>query len=169
MIARNAGSSLAAAMVLLVGLLVANASIAVAQSDSAPGFFQKTIAETQPKMVKVYGAGAGRVEGFATGILVSGDGMILTAQGVILDGRRVRVVLSDGSSHQAAILKRDRETQLALLKISLVLPVQAHLALVGGKQDHAIDGPQDEQLDKAVLILQGGIDMLLLQGLILGI
>ena len=57
------------------------------------------------------------MEGFATGILVSAEGHILTTQGVFLDGRQVRAVLSDGSEHQAMVLRRNRVTQVALLKI----------------------------------------------------
>ena len=73
-------------------------------------------------MVKVYGASAGRVEGYATGIVVSNDGQILTTQGVFLDGSQVRVVTADGESHTASILKRDRQHQLTLLKIAAVTP-----------------------------------------------
>ena len=57
------------------------------------------------------------MEGFATGILVSDEGHILTTQGVFLDGRQVRAVLADGSEHLATVLRRDRVSQLALLKI----------------------------------------------------
>jgi len=46
---------------------------------------------------------------------------VLTSQGVFLDGKRVRVVLADGSSHTATVLKRDRDRQLALLKIEAEL------------------------------------------------
>ncbi len=84
--------------------------------------FGQIVDRCQPKMVKVYGAGAGRVEGFATGIIVSAEGHVLTTQGVFLDGRQVRVVLSDGSEHVATILRRDRITQLALLKIQAETP-----------------------------------------------
>ena len=87
------------------------------KEEPKAGFFQKLAADAQPKMVKVFGAGAGRVDGFATGIIVSEDGKIITTQGVFLDGREVRVVTSDGVSHPATILKRNRVSQMALLKI----------------------------------------------------
>ena len=83
---------------------------------------QTTILNAQPAMVKVFGAAVGRVEGNATGFAVSKDGLVLTTQGVFLDGKRVRVVLADGSSHTATVLKRDRDRQLALLKIEAELP-----------------------------------------------
>lgn len=109
--------SLVIAMMVVFGL-VAKAS---AQEDTN-SFVQKTIDAAQLKMAKIYGAGAGNVDGFATGIVVSDDGKVLTTQGVILDGKRVRVVLADGSSHIATILKRDRIRQIALLKIQAETP-----------------------------------------------
>ena len=84
---------------------------------SQDAFLPKLIKRCQPKMAKVIGAGAGRVDGYASGILVSSDGLILTSQGVFLDGMQVRVELSDGQSYPATILRRNRTLQLALLKI----------------------------------------------------
>lgn len=89
-------------------------------SDSCVGqesFLPKLIKQCQPKMAKVIGAGAGRVDGYASGIVIGADGMILTSQGVFLDGSQVRVELSDGKSYPATILRRNRTLQLALLKI----------------------------------------------------
>ncbi len=97
-------------------------SNAHSQDPGPNSFIQDVIDAAQPKMVKVYGAGAGRVEGFATGILVSDDGKILTSQGVFLDGRQVKVVLADGTQYQATILKRDRVSQVSLLKIQAETP-----------------------------------------------
>ena len=106
---------------LLPILVIACCQSAIAQVAETPSL-QTTILQAQPAMVKVFGAKAGRVEGNATGFAVSQDGLILTSQGVFLDGKRVRVVLADGSSHVATVLKRDRERQLALLKIEAELP-----------------------------------------------
>lgn len=120
-------------------------NIAMAQTDNQQtenqsSFVQKVIDGAQPKMVKVFGAGAARVEGFATGILVSNDGKVLTSQGVFLDGKQVRVVLADGSAHQATVLKRDRESQLALLKIQAQTPDYFELSPepVGKKGDWVV-------------------------------
>ncbi len=107
------------------------------QDKKTDGFFHELITRCQPKLVKVYGAGAGRVEGYATGVLVSDDGQVITSQGVFLDGRQVRVVLADGTSHQATILKRDRTRQLALLKVPAETPDYFQLGAkdVGQKGD----------------------------------
>jgi len=80
-------------------------------------FLPRLIEQCQPKMAKIVGAAAGRVDGYASGIVVGADGLILTSQGVFLDGSQVRVELSDGESYSATILRRDRTLQLALLKI----------------------------------------------------
>jgi serine protease Do len=48
--------------------------------------------------------------------------MIVTSQGVYLDGARTIVVLSDGQVHQATVLRRNRRLQLALLKIDAKTP-----------------------------------------------
>jgi len=115
----NKSRLLAIACVAIVILL---GGPALAQEAGDKGFLENMISSAQPKMVKVFGAGAGRVEGFATGFVVSDDGKILTAQGVILDGKRVRVVMADGTSHDATILRRDRVRQVALLQIQTKTP-----------------------------------------------
>ena len=63
-------------------------------------------------------ASAGRVQGYATGLIVSKDGSLVTISGVLLDGQTVRVLLHDGTEAKARVVRRDRERQLALLKIS---------------------------------------------------
>ena len=104
---------------LAVLIAVVTTSVGFADEDN---FLQKAIDKVQSRMVKVYGASAGRVEGYATGILISADGQVLTTQGIFLDGSQVRVVTADGESYVASILKRDREHQLALLQIDAKTP-----------------------------------------------
>ena len=129
-------------MALLMGcvVLVCGNHLAFAQQKDQPSFIDQAISNSQPKMVKVFGASAGKVEGFATGIIVSKDGLILSSQGVFLDGRQVKVVLADGAEHMATILKRDRETQLSLLKIQADTPSFFELSeeSVGEKGDWVI-------------------------------
>lgn len=94
-----------------------------AQTDLPVGnALQTAIDYGQARMVKIVGAGAGRVEGYGTGMIVSPDGLIITSQGVFLDGQQTRVILADGSTHDATVLRRDREIQLALLKIERPTP-----------------------------------------------
>jgi serine protease Do len=122
--------------------IVAHPSLCLAQAGShrPPGFLDKVISEGQKRVVKVYGAETGRIDGYATGIIVSNDGKILTIQGVFLDGPQVRVVLPNGESYQATISRRDRETQLALLTIPTETPDHFELSKepVGQKGDWTV-------------------------------
>jgi len=79
-------------------------------------------AYARPRCVKIYGAGIGREHGYATGILVSEAGHILTAQGIYLAGSRIRAVTDDGKVHRAKVVRRDEGLQVALLKIDAETP-----------------------------------------------
>jgi len=91
---------------------------APSMAQAPPSAMASLIDRCQPKMAKVIGAGAGRIDGYATGVVVSPDGLVLTTQGVFLDGPQVKIELSNGKSYPATILRRNRTLQLALLKIS---------------------------------------------------
>ena len=88
----------------------------------AEPLFRDAIAKAQACTVKIYGAGIGRDPGYATGVIVSADGQILTAQGLYLVGERIRIVLPDGRVEPASILRRSRPLQAALLKIDEPTP-----------------------------------------------
>jgi serine protease Do len=60
---------------------------------------------------------ANRVNGMGTGVIIDARGFIITNHHVVDDVSIIRVHLSDGSSHTASLLARDREADLALLKI----------------------------------------------------
>ena len=92
------------------------------EAQSLDEAFAEAIEAAQARTVKVYGAGAGRVEAYASGILISADGKILTRQGVFLEGHRVRVTLPDGTTHQATVLKRNRRLKAAVLQVSVETP-----------------------------------------------
>ena len=106
-------------VLLLIGLGVVCDPIVKVGQAQIENHVSQVFQQTNPRMVKVYGASAGRVEGYATGFLVSADGLIITTQGVFLDGNRVRILTSDGVEHSASVIRRDRERQLALLKIEV--------------------------------------------------
>ena len=92
------------------------------------GAFTKAIEHAQQRTVKIYGAGIARVAGYATGLVVSDEGHILTAQGVYLSGERLRVGLPDGSIHPATVVRRSLPLQVALLKIDQATPDYFNLA-----------------------------------------
>ena len=140
------------AVMISVSLLFANASAransqeplpATAPDDRQPAsnaWLSRAVEFAQRRMVKVYGAGAGRVNSYATGIIVSPEGHIVTMQGVFLDGDQVRVALPNGELVTAGVIRRDRQYQLALLQTSVATPDYFELSdkLVGEKGDWVV-------------------------------
>ena len=128
---------LATAAFVLVAFLSMSASC---HAQNLNVLFQDVIDDAQGRMVKVYGAGAGRVNSYATGIIVSDDGKIVTMQGVFLDGEQVRVALPSGETVEASILRRNRTLQLALLQIPKATPKYFELSdkPVGEKGDWVV-------------------------------
>jgi S1-C subfamily serine protease len=64
--------------------------------------FADVIAEVQPKMVKIYGAGGFRgLQSYQSGFLISEQGHILTAWSYVLDTDFLAVTLNDGQRHSA--------------------------------------------------------------------
>lgn len=80
------------------------------------------VAYAQQRCARIYGGGAGREHGYATGLIVSPDGLILTAQGIYLSEGRLRVVLPDGSRHEAQVVRQSEPLQAALLKVDAPTP-----------------------------------------------
>lgn len=79
--------------------------------------FQKAIEAVLPRVVKLYGAGAGMEKGFGTGVIVSPDGLVLTVDSLLLDAKRIRVVTHDGATYLAEVVGRDSQSYLALLRM----------------------------------------------------
>jgi S1-C subfamily serine protease len=76
------------------------------------------VAKTQPKVVKIYGAGGLRgLEAFQTGSLISPQGHILTIWSYVLDAEDLNVTLVDGRKFKAELLAADPKFDAALLKI----------------------------------------------------
>ena len=140
-----------------------------AAAQSLNDVFADAIESSQRKSVKVYGAGAGRVEAYASGIIVSPDGKILSRQGVFLEGNRVRVTLPDGSTHQASVLRRNRRLKTALLQVPVETPEYFDLtdAEVGKKGDWVValsnafkvaDGEEPLTVTLGIVTLRSNID-----------
>lgn len=100
-------------------LLLAAAASAADEADSP---FAAANAAAQRRVVKVYGAEIGRTPGYATGLIVSAAGDILTAQGAMLSGENLRVTLADGTTHAAKVIRRSQNLQAALIKIEANTP-----------------------------------------------
>ncbi|MFH1745629.1 MAG: S1C family serine protease [Planctomycetota bacterium] len=105
--------------VFLLMVCVCGAGHVLAQTDSPEpgGPFGDAIAGASQRVVKLYGATAGREKAYGSGVLISRDGRIVTTLSLMLEGRGLRAVLPDGSVYPAEVSARDEQRQLALLKI----------------------------------------------------
>ena len=103
----TAGRLLAMAVILLAaGPLVAGSGVG------------GVIQQTQPKIVKVYGAGGfGGMEAYQSGFLISSEGHILTTFSYVLDTDYISVTLDDGRKFDAKLLGADPRMEVAVLKI----------------------------------------------------
>src|SRR5712675_602708 len=72
-----------------------------------------------PAVVRVESGGPGRRGGLGSGVIIAGDGLILTNSHVVAGARRVRLALVDASEVEADVLGDDPDTDLALLRASL--------------------------------------------------
>ncbi len=90
------------------------------QTPEAP--FAEAVAYAQRRCVKLYGAAIGREHGYATGMIVSPSGDILTAEGIYLEGDRIRAVTADGRVHLARVQRRSESLRVALLAIDAATP-----------------------------------------------
>lgn len=124
--------SLRCVAALLIGAFASNA-----RADEKESVFAEALAYAQPRCVKLYGAGTNVEAGYATGVIVSKDGLILTAQGIYLAADRLRVTLADGATYDAKIVRRSEPLQSALLQIDAKTPEYFDLSTtpVGEKGD----------------------------------
>ena len=74
--------------------------------------------QSQPKMVKIYGAGGMKgLESYQSGFLISKEGHIATSWSTVLDSTKIRIILSDGHKTTAEMVGMDPQTEIAVLKM----------------------------------------------------
>ncbi len=113
-IKRNANSW--SVFILAIGLLCQCAQAQSLETQSLDG----TIRTVQSKVVKIYGAGGVHgLEAYQSGILISPDGLVLTALSYVLDTDELAVVLDDGRKWTAEFVGSDPIRELAVLKLPL--------------------------------------------------
>ena len=102
---------------ILLALTLAGHSAAhadVGQATSLSG----VVAEVQPKIAKIYGAGGPRgLEPYQSGFLISERGHVLTVWSYVLDTDAIVVTLDDGQRFEAKLVGADPKLELAVLKI----------------------------------------------------
>ncbi|HEX7445926.1 MAG TPA: S1C family serine protease [Pirellulales bacterium] len=92
--------------------------VSIASLAAAASSFSTIIQQTQPKIVKIYGAGGFRgLEAYQSGFLISAEGHIVTAWSYVLDTEYITVALDDGRKFDAKLLGADPRLEVALLKI----------------------------------------------------
>jgi serine protease Do len=101
------------------GVLCALALILLpAAMANAASSFATTVADVQPRIVKIYGAGGFRgLEHYQSGFLISPSGHVLTVWSYVLDVDSVMVVLDDGRRLPAELVGSDPRLEIAVLKI----------------------------------------------------
>ena len=72
-----------------------------------------------PSVVRVESGGERRRSGIGSGVIIAGDGLVLTNSHVVSGARRVRLALVDGNTAEADVLGDDPDTDLALLRAPL--------------------------------------------------
>jgi len=109
---RTSRAAAAAALLIASGCLWPVGRIAAGES-LAP-----VVAASQPKMVKIYGAGGVRgLEPYQSGFLISASGHILTAWSYVLDTDYITATLDDGRKFEAKLAGADPRLDLAVLVI----------------------------------------------------
>jgi serine protease Do len=104
--------------ILLPRLSAVGFLLLAALAGSAAGSIVEAVDQVQPKIVKIYGAGGFHgLEKYQSGILISSEGHILTAQSHVLDTDELVAVLADGRKFPAKLLGADPRLEVAVLKI----------------------------------------------------
>ncbi|MGK0157811.1 MAG: S1-C subfamily serine protease, partial [Neolewinella sp.] len=80
---------------------------------------ERTVDKLMPSIVKIHGAsGLATIKAYATGLIVSDRGHIITLDQILLQSDRTRIVLYDGSVHDAILYPADEKLGVRMLKIS---------------------------------------------------
>src|SRR5688572_18046627 len=88
------------------------------QAPAAELTIPEVAQEVNRKLVKIFGAGGLRgLASYGTGIVVSADGYILTANSHILDTQDLRVHAYDGTRYHCKVVAMEPELDVALIKI----------------------------------------------------
>jgi serine protease Do len=98
-------------------MILSAVALSVAGGPAPSGGFDRAIEIILPRVVKLYGLRVGMEAGFGSGVIVSPEGHVLSVYSLLTDARHVRAVTADGKVHDAEVLYRDRDLQLALLQL----------------------------------------------------
>ena len=98
------------------------AQIANSPRGAAP--FAAAISATQPKIVKIFGAGGvAGLEPYQSGFLISAEGHVLTVWSYVLDTDYLNVTLNDGRKFEGKLVGANPQLELAIIKIDAHQPL----------------------------------------------
>ena len=103
--------------ITVVPLLALVAAQPAAPPAPLPPRLPALLERTTQHVVKLYGVGIAEEHGYATGVIVSPDGLVVTVLGLFLETTNLRAVTPDGHIYHADCIYRDEYRQLALLKL----------------------------------------------------
>lgn len=117
--------------------------------ETRPLSYQEIYRKNIPSIVFISALGSNGISQ-GSGIVMSQDGYVLTNAHVISDCYRVDVTLENGAEHQALLVGRDRESDLAVLKVDAAGLTSAEFgdsaSLQVGDVALAIGNPLGEEL-----------------------
>jgi S1-C subfamily serine protease len=101
---------------LIAGLTIMATLVSAGRGDDSS--VSDAIGATQPKIVKIYGAGGiSGLEPYQSGFLVSAEGHILTVWSYVLDTDYLTITLNDGRKFEGKLVGANPALELAVLKI----------------------------------------------------
>ena len=96
-------------------------------------FFFGTPRRQQPRQRQPQEKPQQRQLGLGSGVIISGDGYIVTNNHVIADAERLEVTLNDNRNFEATVIGTDPSTDLALIKIEA--PADLHVIPMGNSEN----------------------------------
>jgi S1-C subfamily serine protease len=96
----------------------------LASMPPKPSYAAQAYQIIQPSIVQIRATGpkaGGKIEGsIGTGVIIDDDGKILTSLHIVQDAFEIKVIFADGTESEAFISMKQPETDLAVLKPSIV-------------------------------------------------
>lgn len=115
-------------ILLLLALPVASQDSSLEVFDELQKLIIRVSDQIKPSVVHievVQTRGEQRRKGLGSGLILTTDGQIITNHHVIERASLITVILDDKTKHEARVLRKDQQTDLALLKIDAGRPLPA--------------------------------------------